>query len=140
LQGFWYVIESPPQQYLDRHFHRSTAASREPKENASMSTQMIEIITNPYPTPTQPAVFDPQNQATNVGDTITWHNGDTEAHWPAPSASNKTGWFQFQIPAGGTSDTLAPGPNTTPSAPYVLDYVCANHPDETGQITVNPQL
>jgi len=106
-----------------------------------VSTQMIEIKPNPYPTPSQPAVFDPKAAVCNAGDTITWHNGDTRAHWPAPSASNPTGWFAYQIPAGATSDTLAPGPNTTtPNQPYVLSYVCANHPGETGQITVNPVL
>lgn len=105
-----------------------------------MSTQVIKIKPNPTPTPTQPAVFVPKAASTNAGDTITWHNADTQPHWPAPSASNPTGWFQYQIPAGATSDTLAPGPNTTtPTQPYVLNYVCANHPAETGKITVNPQ-
>ena len=105
-----------------------------------MSTQTIEIKPNPTPTPSQPAVFSPQAAVANAGDTITWHNGDDEAHWPAPSASNPTGWFAYQIPAGATSDTLALGPNTTPSQAYTLGYVCANHPDETGKITVNPVL
>lgn len=103
-----------------------------------MSTQVIQIKPNPTLTPGQPAVF--TAATANAGDTVTWHNGGTQAHWPAPSASNKTGWFPFQIPAGATSDTLALGPNTPPSQPYVLNYVCANHPSETGKITVNPQL
>jgi hypothetical protein len=72
-------------------------------------------------------------------DTITWRNDDSEAHWPAPDAATPTGWFQFQIPPGGTSDTLAPGPNNPPTSPYTLNYVCVNHPKETGTITVNPQ-
>lgn len=106
-----------------------------------MSTQIIEIQPSSYPTSSQPAVFDPQAAVANAYDSITWHNGDTQPHWPAPSAADPTGWFQFQIPADATSDTLAPGPNTiTPTAPYVLNYVCAIHPDETGQITVNPAL
>ena len=103
-----------------------------------MSTKMIEIKPNPTPTPSQPAVF--AAATANAGDTVTWHNGDTKAHWPAPSATNKTGWFPFQIPAGATSDTLALGPNTIVGQPYTLNYVCANHPSETGKITVNPQL
>jgi plastocyanin len=106
-----------------------------------MSTQMIEIIPNPTPTPSQPAVFNPRAAVANAYDTITWHNGDTQPHQPAPNASTPNGWFDYQIPAGATSDTLTPGPNTTtPSAPYVLNYVCAIHPNETGQITVNPAL
>lgn len=105
-----------------------------------MSTQMIEIKCNPTPTPSQPAVFDPQAAVSYAYDSITWHNGDSQPHHPTPNASNPTAWFDYQIPAGATSDTLAPGPNTTtPSAPYTLNYVCAIHPDETGQITVNPQ-
>ena len=105
-----------------------------------MSTQVIQIKPNPTPTPTQPAVFAPKIATANAYDTITWHNGDTQPHHPAPSASNPNGWFDYQIPAGATSDTLAPGPNTTnASQPYTLSYVCAVHPGETGQITVNPQ-
>ena len=105
-----------------------------------MSTQMIEIITNPTPSPSQPALFDPKDAVTYAYDTLTWHNGDTQPHHPAPDAATPNGWFEYQIPAGATSDTLSPGPNiTTPSDPYVLNYVCALHPDETGQITVNPQ-
>jgi len=105
-----------------------------------MSTQTIEIITNPTPSPSQPGFFDPQEAVTYAYDTLTWHNGDTQPHHPAPDAATPNGWFEYQIPAGATSDTLSPGPNiTTPSDPYVLNYVCSIHPDETGQITVNPQ-
>jgi plastocyanin len=104
-----------------------------------MSTQMIQINPNPTPTQGQPAVFAPKVVTVYAYDTITWHNADTQAHQPAPSAANPTGWFDYQIPAGATSDTLAPGPNTADaSQPYNLKYVCAIHPGETGQITVNP--
>lgn len=108
-----------------------------------MSTILIEIKPNPIPTPTQPAVFEPQATTVNAYDTVTWHNGDTQPHWPAPIVNNavqKKGWFDYQIPAGGTSDTLAPGPNqTNPTANYVLKYACGLHPGETGQITVKPK-
>ncbi|MGH9873151.1 MAG: cupredoxin domain-containing protein [Pyrinomonadaceae bacterium] len=105
-----------------------------------MSTQMIEIRTNPIDTPGQPAVFDPRDAVTYAYDTITWHNGDAEPHHPTPDASTPNAWFEYQIPPGGTSDTLAPGPNTTtPGKPYTLNYVCSIHPKETGTITVNPQ-
>ncbi|MFN0108229.1 MAG: hypothetical protein ACKVZH_05180 [Blastocatellia bacterium] len=121
-----------------------------------MSTFMIQIQPNPNCTPTQPALFSPQNLTVKDGDVIGWANGDSQAHWPAPSASNPTGWSQFQTPAGATSDNLAVGPNpaaytpdpnnpgsftvnsTILAQPYTLNYVCANHPAETGQITVNP--
>jgi hypothetical protein len=103
---------------------------------------MIEITCNPTPTPDQPAVFDPNAQGVLAYDTITWHNGDDQPHYPAPIIQGsvlKTGWFDYQIPPGGTSDTLAPGPNTTnPTASYTLSYACALHPDEKGTITVKP--
>ncbi|HZI47150.1 MAG TPA: hypothetical protein VFD75_05105 [Pyrinomonadaceae bacterium] len=104
-----------------------------------MSTQVIEIKTNPTPTPTEPGVFDPKAAVTNAYDTLSWHNDDSEAHWPTPNAGDPTAWFQYQIPPGGTSDTLAPGPGNPPGTPYTLNYVCANHKDEKGSITVNPQ-
>ncbi len=115
-----------------------------------MSTIMIQIKPNPNPTPTQPAVFaappdPPGSNMANVYayDTVTWHNGDTQAHYPAPIVKGSVqanGWFDYQIPAGGTSDTLAPGPNPKdPTADYVLKYACALHPGETGQITVKPK-
>jgi hypothetical protein len=103
-----------------------------------MSTQVIEIKPNPTPTPSQPAVFDPQAAVTYAYDTFCWHNGDTEAHWPAPSEENKTGWFPHQIAPGDTSDTMAPGPTPTPPN-QPINYICANHPEETGTITIKPQ-
>lgn len=108
-----------------------------------MSTQMIQITPNPTPTPGQPAVFGPQNAVAYAYDTIAWHNADTQAHYPAPvvkGSVQEKGWFDYQIPAGGTSDTLAPGPNqTNPTADYVLYYACALHQGETGQITIKPK-
>ena len=103
-----------------------------------MSTE-IEIIPNPTPTPSQPGAFEPKDAVTYAYDTLSWHNSDSVAHRPAPSASNPEGWFPYEIPPGGTSDTLALAPNTTPSERYTVNYVCANHPDEKGTITVNPQ-
>ena len=104
-----------------------------------MSTQTIEIVTNPIPTAGQPGAFTPKAAVCCAYDTITWHNADSQAHWPAPDAATPTGWFQYQIPPGGTSDTLAPGPNNPPANPYTLNYVCVNNPKETGTITVNKQ-
>jgi plastocyanin len=68
-----------------------------------MSTKSIQIQTNPTPTPSQPAVFSPRVVVANAGDNLTWHNADQQNHWPAPSASNPTGWVQFQIPPDGVS-------------------------------------
>jgi hypothetical protein len=104
-----------------------------------MSTQTIEITPNPTPTPGQPAVFVPSAAVTYAYDSIQWHNGDTNAHWPAPSASpaDQKEWFDYQIVPGATSPASL-SPQATATA-YVLNYVCSLHPDETGQITVNPQ-
>jgi plastocyanin len=188
-----------------------------------MSTKSVQIQRNPAPTPRQPGEFAPKALVANAGDNVTWHNTDNQDHWPAPSASNPTGWIQFKIPpnsesrgdvalaknsfnvtaatnaspvvvtingpapVSGTSVTLAytaPTPPLNPASPwanfkgtlvatkvgpnscsvplngstfgpwspasgtltvtvllpYTLNYVCALHPDETGTITVNPQL
>src|SRR5580658_9485019 len=78
-----------------------------------MSTQSIEIKTNPTSTPGQPAVFSPQGAVAFAGDNITWRNNDRTDHWPAPSASNKTGFIEYQIPPNNSSrGDLALGPNT----------------------------
>ena len=68
-----------------------------------MSTQSIQIQKNPTPTPGQPAIFSPGVVVANAGDNMTWHNADQRDHWPAPSASNPTGWLQFQIPPDSES-------------------------------------
>ena len=169
-------------------------------------------------------MFAPKAVVANAGDNVTWHNADDQDHWPAPSASNPTGWIQFRIPPDSesrgdvalatnfvsvTAATNAnpvvltlngpapasghvshdhlhrtptppapapphrrgrssrghswrptwartvvrfrsiaralvpfhPRPARSPSPlPYTLNYLCALHPDETGTITVNPQL
>src|SRR5258708_18150148 len=76
-----------------------------------MSTQVIQIQKNSTPTPLQPAVFDPQAAVANAGDTITFNNADSQAHWPAPSAANQTGFFPFEIIAGAQSGNLGLAPN-----------------------------
>ena len=87
----------------------------------------ILIAPNTPPTANEPGKFSPQDVTANAGDNLTWTNNDSNAHWPAPSAANKTGWFQFQIPPGSQSPgTLALGPNTnnvtaaTPGSPTVF--------------------
>ena len=77
-----------------------------------MSTQSVTIKPNPKPTPSQPGVFSPQQVIVSAGDTLSWNNQDKNAHWPAPSAANPTGFIEFQIPAGSSSrGDLAPGAN-----------------------------
>jgi len=68
-----------------------------------MSTQQIQIQTNPYPSPTQPAKFNPKDVQANAGDNLTWFNADSQAHWPTPDPSNKSAWFSKQIEPGNPS-------------------------------------
>ena len=83
-----------------------------------------------------PAVFDPNPCTVQPNDSVFWLNSDpTNAHWPAPSVSEKTAWFPYQIPPGASSDTVGLPPYVPPKA-YTLNYVCALHPNETGQIDV----
>lgn len=95
-----------------------------------MSTQQIKIRPNPSPTPTQPGSFSPQCVTAFAGDNLTWVNDDKQDHWPAPSADNQTGWFEFQIPPGSVSrGDLALGANAlavsaaTNASPTVLTVV-----------------
>jgi hypothetical protein len=95
-----------------------------------MSTYKITIKAG------NPAVFDPNPRTAQPNDSVFWFNSDpTNAHWPAPSVSEKTAWFPYQIPPGASSDTVGLVPYDPPKA-YTLNYVCALHPNETGQIDV----
>jgi plastocyanin len=79
------------------------------------------------------ATFDPATLTAQVNDSVYWQNTDTtQAHWPAPSASNPKGWLDYQVPPGGVSTQIS----LNPPAPYTLNYVCALHPGETGVIKV----
>jgi hypothetical protein len=83
-----------------------------------------------------PATFDPNPLAAHANDNVFWYNSDqTNAHWPAPSAAEKTGWFDYQIPPDAQSNQIALPPMSPPAA-YTLNYVCALHPNEKGQIEV----
>ena len=78
-----------------------------------------------------PATYDPTPLTVYVGDSIFWFNGDlTQAHWPAPAGGPSTGFMAHQIAQNSSSNQFSvatPGP---------IDYVCNNHPGETGQIIV----
>src|ERR1041385_287393 len=83
-----------------------------------------------------PATFSPNPITVQGDDSVFWYNSDpTKAHWPAPSAAQKTAWFPYQIPPDANSDEVGI-PAMDPPAPYTLNYVCALHPNETGQIQV----
>ena len=67
-----------------------------------------------------PAVFDPNPLTVRVNDSASWYNEDqSQAHWPAPSAANPTGWLDYQIAPDGESSQIS----FDPPAPYTLNYV-----------------
>ena len=80
----------------------------------------------------KPATFDPNTLTANVNDSVFWSNDDAEPHWPAPRGGNKTDWLDYQIAPNGVSNQIS----LNPPGPYTLNYVCALHPGETGQIKV----
>jgi hypothetical protein len=83
-----------------------------------------------------PAVFNPNPLTAQANYNVFWYNSDqSNAHWPAPSAADKTAWFDYQIQPGAQSNQLALPPMSPPAA-YTLNYVCALHPNEKGQIKV----
>lgn len=82
-----------------------------------------------------PATYDPNPQIVFVNDSVFWYNDDpNEAHWPAPSYSDPTGFLEYQI----TPDT--PSNQVSFSAVQTIPYVCINHKDsgEAGTIIVKP--
>ena len=90
-----------------------------------MSTFKITI--NPGP----PAKFNPSPQVIASNDTVFWFNADQkEAHWPAPSKADPTGYMNYQIPPNsqsGEAGFVTPG---------TVNYICILHDYESGQITV----
>ncbi len=79
-----------------------------------------------------PAEFVPTPLTANVNDSASWTNEDDKAHLPAPSAAQPNAWLDFPVAPGGQSDQIS----FDPPGPYTLNYVCALHPGETGQIQV----
>jgi hypothetical protein len=79
----------------------------------------------------KPAVYNPNPQIVYVNDSVFWFNGDpNEAHWPAPSASDPTGFMANQIAPNSSSDQVGFG------AVQTIPYICLNHKGESGQINV----
>jgi plastocyanin len=84
--------------------------------------------------PGHPAVFNPSTLTVHVNDSVAWRNNDPNLqHHPAPSANDPTAWLDFPIAPNSTSSQISFDPAP---ASYTLNYVCAIHPDEKGQIKV----
>ena len=80
-----------------------------------------------------PAAFDPTPLTVYVNDSVFWYNADpNNAHWPAPSAANPTGYMQYQVTPNASSNQVSFG------TPKTITYTCANHASESGQIIVKP--
>ena len=76
--------------------------------------QQIRIVPNTPPTASEPGKFSPQAASSFYGDSITWFNGDSHEHWPAPNATDKTAWVRQEIKPGTPGNgSLSPAPYTT---------------------------
>jgi plastocyanin len=104
--------------------------------------QQIKIVPNTPPTATQPGKFSPQTANSYAGDSITWFNGDSQPHWPAPNVANRTAWVRQEIQPGNPGNgALAPMPNNTTSnsvtstSPAILTVV-APGPNSGDKVTL----
>ena len=78
-----------------------------------------------------PAKFTPNPQVVVSNDTVFWFNADQkQAHWPAPSKADPTGFISYQIPPNDQSSEKGFVTAGT------VNYVCILHDGETGQIVV----
>jgi hypothetical protein len=76
--------------------------------------QQIQIIPNTPPTASQPGKFSPQAANSFYGDNISWFNGDTNPHWPAPNTTDKNAWVKQVINPGNPGNgSVSPSPYTT---------------------------
>jgi plastocyanin len=84
------------------------------------------------------AVFNPASLPVAVGDLIFWSNNTADPHWPSPAGKPKDFWFDAEIP-GKLPDQPAPTSSQISFAsagPPPVSYVCALHPQMTGEIVV----
>jgi plastocyanin len=84
-----------------------------------------------------PAAFNPASLPVSAGDTIFWSNNTADPHWPAPSPGvPRDTWFDAEIP-GKLPDQPAPASSQlTFASAATVSYVCALHPQMTGEIVV----
>lgn len=90
------------------------------------------------------AAFAPPTLEANPGDLIFWANNSRLPHWPAPSdkPEDRTKWMPYQIPGCDPDRNPPDVPATSRQVsfeapdelPATIDYVCALHPEEKGQI------
>ncbi|HEX6100326.1 MAG TPA: hypothetical protein VF432_28690 [Thermoanaerobaculia bacterium] len=64
----------------------------------------------------------------NQSDLVFWYNDDKKPHYPVPRCEG------LKVAAGGTTSAYQPIPQ--PAFPVTVQYVCALHPGETGDLTV----
>lgn len=87
--------------------------------------------------PGTPAVFDPNPLKVCVNDSVFWFNGDpNNAHWPAPSAADPTGFIAYQVPPSTPSSQVSFPAPTPPNKPITYVCIIEGHAGETGQIIV----
>ena len=71
-----------------------------------------------------------ENPTAQQSDLVFWFNDDTQPHYPVPGCTG------LRVAPGATTPKYQPAP--VPTIPVTIDYTCALHPSETGQLTVNP--
>lgn len=87
-------------------------------------TWTITIKRNPMPP--GPAIYDPSQVQTEIGDQVFWRNDDTVPHFPTPVGQSYV-FMPNQIAPHSTSPAFAPS-----TKGITIRYVCSLHPDETG--------
>jgi hypothetical protein len=64
----------------------------------------------------------------NQSDLVFWYNDDRQTHYPVPRCEG------LEVQPGGTTSAYQPIPQ--PAFPVTVKYVCALHPGESGDLTV----
>ena len=94
---------------------------------------LININSKAGAKPTDPQVgFAPLNMQVDVNEAFIWINNDVNPHWPAPSVDQKTAWLPQAIQPGQNSAVVS----IAQANPTGLTYVCALHPNETGNLKI----
>jgi hypothetical protein len=62
-------------------------------------------------------------------DLVFWYNDDTQTHYPVPRCES------LEVQPGGTTPAYQPIPQ--PALPTTAKYICAIHPNESGNLTVD---
>ncbi len=71
-----------------------------------------------------------ENPTAQQSDLVFWFNDDTQPHYPIPGCAG------LRVAPEATTPRYQPAP--APTIPVTIEYSCALHKSEKGQLTVNP--